>query len=173
MTNQATGKLELEALHQIPMKWIEDVTYINMYGDHRFSIKIFNVLEEFQFRTRDADSAHNWVVTLLSAVEASNKGIMMSNVTPPPLAGSENSKTGNVDNTTSSLSSDGPVTRGEEPKVHTIKELRAIAEKNGIGKLKYRSCFFPLFINSLFPILFLCASSRFSSKILVGWKDQS
>lgn len=139
MTNPATGKLELEALHQIPMKWIEDVTYVNMYGDHRFAIKIFNVLEEFQFRTRDADSAHNWVVTLLSAVEASNKGIMMSNVTPPPLAGLENPNLSNVDHTTSCLPSDGPVSRGEEPKVHTIKELRAIAEKAGIGKLKKSS----------------------------------
>jgi hypothetical protein len=141
VTNPATGKQELEALHQIPMKWIEDVTYVNMYGDHRFSIKIFNVQEEFQFRTRDADSANNWVVTLLSAVEASNKGIMMSNATAPPLAGSENfvSNSKNEDDNRSStpaslgVPTDKPESRGEEPKHFTIKELRAIAEKAGIG----------------------------------------
>lgn len=138
VTNPATGKQELEALHQIPMKWIEDVQYVDMYGDHRFSIKIFNVLEEFQFRVRDADSAHNWVVTLLSAVEASNKGIMMTNVTAPPLVGTtDTSSTSRKEDVsappTLPIAPDGRETKVvEDAKVSTIKELRAIAENAGI-----------------------------------------
>ena len=67
-----TGKVTgLEALHQIPMKWLEDVNYVDLYGDHRFTLKVFNIAEEFYFRTRDEQSAQNWVLTLRSARDAS------------------------------------------------------------------------------------------------------
>ena len=71
ITNAATGKAELEALHQIPMKWLEDVNYLDFYGDYRFSLKIYNVADEFQFRTSDEVSAKNWVATLVRARDAS------------------------------------------------------------------------------------------------------
>lgn len=67
-----TGKVTgLEALHQIPMKWLEDVNYVDLYNDHRFTLKVFNIAEEFYFRTRDEQSAQNWVLTLRSARDAS------------------------------------------------------------------------------------------------------
>jgi hypothetical protein len=71
ISNPATGKAELEALHQIPMKWLEDVNYLDFYGDYRFSLKIYNVADEFQFRTGDEVSAKNWVATLMRARDAS------------------------------------------------------------------------------------------------------
>ena len=71
ITNATTGKAELEALHQIPMKWLEDVNYLDFYGDYRFSLKIYNVADEFQFRTSDEVSAKNWVATLVRARDAS------------------------------------------------------------------------------------------------------
>mmetsp|Transcript_12870 Transcript_12870/g.27928 ORF Transcript_12870/g.27928 Transcript_12870/m.27928 type:complete len:939 (-) Transcript_12870:182-2998(-) len=67
-----TGKVTgLEALHQIPMKWLEDVNYVDLYGDHRFTLKVYNIAEEFYFRTRDEQSAQSWVLTLRSARDAS------------------------------------------------------------------------------------------------------
>jgi hypothetical protein len=67
-----TGKVTgLEALHQVPMKWLEDVNYVDIYGDHRFTLKVYNIAEEFYFRTRDEQSAQSWVLTLRSARDAS------------------------------------------------------------------------------------------------------
>lgn len=68
----STGKVTgLEALHQVPMKWLEDVNYVDIYGDHRFTLKVYNIAEEFYFRTRDEQSAQSWVLTLRSARDAS------------------------------------------------------------------------------------------------------
>jgi hypothetical protein len=46
----------LDALHQIPMKWLLNVRYLDDYGDFRFCIKVYNVPDEFVFRTPDEDS---------------------------------------------------------------------------------------------------------------------
>ena len=71
-----TGKITgLEALHQIPMKWLEDVNYVDLYGDYRFTLKVYNFAEEFSFRTRDEQSAQSWVITLRSARDASLESI--------------------------------------------------------------------------------------------------
>jgi hypothetical protein len=71
-----TGKITgLEALHQIPMKWLEDVNYVDIYGDYRFTLKVYNFAEEFYFRTRDEQSAQSWVITLRSARDASLENI--------------------------------------------------------------------------------------------------
>ena len=70
-TMKVTG---LEALHQIPMKWLEDVNYVDLYGDHQFTLKVYNIAEEFFFRTRDEQSAQSWVLTLRSARDASLEG---------------------------------------------------------------------------------------------------
>jgi len=68
---QNKNKTELEALHQIPMKWIEEVICLDFYSDYRFSIKVFNVPEDFVFRTGTEESCKQWVATLKSAREAS------------------------------------------------------------------------------------------------------
>jgi len=66
VTNASTGKHELEALHQIPIKWLQEVKYLDFYGDFRFAIKVFNVSDEFVFRCADEESAQNWILTLRS-----------------------------------------------------------------------------------------------------------
>jgi hypothetical protein len=71
----STGKVTgLEALHQIPMKWLEDVNYVDLYGDYQFTLKVYNIAEEFFFRTRDEQSAQSWVLTLRSARDSSLEG---------------------------------------------------------------------------------------------------
>jgi len=71
----ATGKVTgLEALHQIPMKWLEDVNYVDLYGDYQFTLKVYNIAEEFFFRTLDEQSAQSWVLTLRSARDSSLEG---------------------------------------------------------------------------------------------------
>jgi len=67
----ATTKTTLDALHQIPMKWLLNVRYLDDYGDFRFCLKVYNVQDEFVFRTPDEDSCKEWVATLISAKEAS------------------------------------------------------------------------------------------------------
>ncbi|KAL7575972.1 hypothetical protein ACA910_000761 [Epithemia clementina (nom. ined.)] len=68
--NPNTNQKELEALHQIPVKWLEEVTHYDFYSDNRFSLKVFNLQEEFVFRcSKDSDAAQNWVDTLLAAKE--------------------------------------------------------------------------------------------------------
>ena len=64
------GTTSLEALHQIPVKWLEKVQYL----DDRFAIKVYNLTDEFLFRTNDADAAQNWVLTLRSAQQLAQKG---------------------------------------------------------------------------------------------------
>ena len=61
----------LDSLHQIPMKWLLNVRYCDDFGDFRFCLKIYNVKEEFVFRTFDEESCMEWVATLSSAMEAS------------------------------------------------------------------------------------------------------
>lgn len=65
------GRAELEALHQVPMKWLEDVSYIASNNEHRIVLKVFNITEEFLFRCMDYESAQNWVLTLRSACDRS------------------------------------------------------------------------------------------------------
>lgn len=72
VTNIQTNQTELEALHQIPVKWLEEVIYFDYSTDNRFSIKVYNLQEEFVFRCpKSNEAAQNWVSTLLSAKEAS------------------------------------------------------------------------------------------------------
>lgn len=71
------GKVTLDALHQIPMKWLLNVRYLDDYGDFRFCLKVYNVQDEFVFRTPDEDSCKEWVATLTSAMEASRNQTLM------------------------------------------------------------------------------------------------
>ena len=90
-----TGKVTgLEALHQVPMKWLEDVNYVDIYGDHRFTLKVYNIAEEFYFRTRDEQSAQSWVLTLRSARDASLENARMGGA---GVGGGERSKPSSVE----------------------------------------------------------------------------
>jgi hypothetical protein len=75
----ASGKSVLEALHQIPIKWLEEIIYVDFSADHRFTLKVYNLQEEFVFRcARDDEAAQNWVLTLRSAQEIAQKAAAKS-----------------------------------------------------------------------------------------------
>ena len=73
-------KTTLEALHQIPMKWLLNVRYLDDYGDFRFCCKVYNVPDEFVFRTVDEEGCKEWVATLNSAREASQNSTNNGNI---------------------------------------------------------------------------------------------
>lgn len=116
ITNSLTGKKELEALHQIPIKWLEDVQLLDFYSDYRFSLKVYNVAEEFLFKCRDEESAQNWVLTLQSIREIVRKKK-------------------NTDNAAAAGSADQQQAEAPPPSSHrmAIKELKAIAQGAGVN----------------------------------------
>jgi hypothetical protein len=59
ITNATTGKKELEALHQVPVKLLESVAL----NDFQFSLRLYNAQDEFVFRC-NASAAMNWTQTL-------------------------------------------------------------------------------------------------------------
>ncbi|CAJ1935743.1 unnamed protein product [Cylindrotheca closterium] len=81
-----TGKKELEALHQVPVKLLESVVYSEYTTDDRFSLKLYNSHEEFVFRcNNDPSAAMNWV-TILQQFEMETK---QNGAMPPPTAPTE------------------------------------------------------------------------------------
>lgn len=54
------------------MKWLLDVKLLEFFGDFRFSISVYNVPEDFIFRTRNEESCREWVATLISAKDANS-----------------------------------------------------------------------------------------------------
>ena len=148
------GKAELEALHQIPMKWLEDVTYVDMYGDFRFTLKVFNVNEEFQFRCRDSESAQNWVLTLRSARDIARNAQVPSNSNqtgpenverPMHSSGKPMEANANMNQNRSHT----PIP-GQDVKNMSVKELKSIV--HGAGYCK------SFFINVVFYFLFFFLS---------------
>lgn len=79
------GESQLDALHQIPMKWLLDVQYLDYYGDFRMSLLVYGVNEPFIFRTSDEDACREWVATLNSAREASDAKSNMNTAAFPDL----------------------------------------------------------------------------------------
>jgi hypothetical protein len=72
--NASTGKTELEALHQIPVKWLEDIQYAQYSTDHRFTLKVHNLSDEFIFRCpASEEAAQHWVLTLRSMQQLAQK----------------------------------------------------------------------------------------------------
>ena len=156
----STGKAELEALHQIPMKWLEDVTYVDIYGDFRFTIKVSNAPEEFQFRCADSESAQNWVMTLRSARDIA-KGLSPSSLPnptqmnpnqsqpqpqpqhqlqqpqpQPPMQHPINGGIPSPPNSRSHSPTQSGLASSEPPKISLpVKELKAILHGAGISKL--------------------------------------
>ena len=63
--NSTSGQMELEALHRIPLKALESVTFQDSTSDNQFRLKLHNVADEFVFRCVDApNDALRWVQIL-------------------------------------------------------------------------------------------------------------
>lgn len=133
VTNQTTGHVELEALHQIPVKWLEEINYMQYSTDNRFSLKVFNLNEEFIFRcAKDDEAAQNWVLTLRSVKQIAQrkKNAAAASVGSTGSADSSQQEEKKADHSPHS----GP--GGHQPQSHhrmTITELRAIAHGAGIN----------------------------------------
>jgi hypothetical protein len=150
------GESQLDALHQIPMKWLLDVQFLDYYGDFRMSLSVYGVHEPFIFRTPDEESCREWVATLKSAREASNSKNEMKAAAFPDLLNEDGSNGTSSDGfvknhsqhthtsgdmfpdmddlkTASAVSSEPPaVSHTKHPNERmTIKELRAIAHGAG------------------------------------------
>lgn len=152
------GKTTLEALHQLPIRWMQDVTFL---GDveNRFSIKVYHLPDEFVFRCPDEDAAQNWVLTLRSMKEISQR---QASTSPPNgihdnrTFDEENKRAETVrpplDNQQRHASSvpqhppqnpspsdppqqETPLPPQEKPPRMTVKELRAIAHGAGISTI--------------------------------------
>jgi len=126
--NQTPHKY-FEGLHQIPMKWIEEVFYLDSYADYFcFSIKVFNVPENFVFRTGNEDSCRQWVDTLkryamVTTVEESWSNSKQASASP---------RRGTEVESQPQQQPQPSVGVEPQPKVRmTIKELRAITHSVG------------------------------------------
>ncbi|GAX19302.1 hypothetical protein FisN_4Lh121 [Fistulifera solaris] len=147
------GKTTLEALHQLPIRWMQEVFFL---GDieNRFSIKIYHLPDEFMFRCPDADAAQNWVLTLRSMKEIVQR--QGSAPPPPPKVTQEqrmydqekkvvdprsrptapHSQQAPPSPSSSAPSQQRPTSPPQEgsPRM-TVKELRAIAHGAGISTI--------------------------------------
>ncbi|KAL3944465.1 MAG: hypothetical protein SGBAC_001442 [Bacillariaceae sp.] len=123
-----TGKKELEALHQIPVKLLESVVYSEYTTDDRFSLKLYNSHEEFVFRcNNDPSAAMNWV-TILQQYEMEAKPVgsvptAPSNSIFPDIPGFEEKKGSDMPERTTSPT----------PSRLAIRDLRAICHGAGIN----------------------------------------
>ena len=138
ISNPTTGKIELEALHQIPVKWLEDVKFLDFYGDHRFSIKVYNVADEFLFKCVNEDAAQNWVLTLLSIKEIVNNKVNNKMVDDRPASdfsfGSTATTPVAAATTTTTAAAPAAMADTDSPPYKmSIKELRALANGAGIN----------------------------------------
>jgi hypothetical protein len=124
------SKTELEALHQIPIKWVQNVEYLDYSTDHRFAVKVYNVPDDFLFRCADEDSAQNWVLTLRSVKEIAAKeaGKGGNEHAPPP-----HEEVPRNDSPTHNESSTAAATQQTKSHRMPVKELRAIAHGHGIS----------------------------------------
>jgi hypothetical protein len=78
--SHSTNKMELEALHQIPIKLIRNISYQDYTTDHRFLIKVHNMHEDFIFRCeKSEEAAQNWVITIRSVLDIINNQKRASN----------------------------------------------------------------------------------------------
>jgi hypothetical protein len=72
--SHSTGKMELEALHQIPIKFLREISYQSYTTDHRFLLKVKNMNEDFIFRCeKSEEAAQSWVTTIRSLLETTTR----------------------------------------------------------------------------------------------------
>jgi len=62
------GQVELEALHQLPVVWIQQLEYPYAGDPLQFCISVHNLHDEFIFRTSSVEATQNWVSTIQSIV---------------------------------------------------------------------------------------------------------
>eukprot|EP00934_Nitzschia_sp_Nitz4_P006228 Nitzschia sp. Nitz4//scaffold1_size375055//165457//168828//NITZ4_000267-RA/size375055-processed-gene-0.437-mRNA-1//-1//CDS//3329541018//6218//frame0 len=74
IVNPLTGKKELEALHQIPVKLLQQCTYLDYTPDNRFTLKLYNAQDEFVFRCRTDVGSMNWVMALQKQEKIAKNG---------------------------------------------------------------------------------------------------
>jgi len=121
-----SGKKELEALHQIPVKLLEGVVYSEFTTDDRFSLKLYNSQEEFVFRcNNDPSATMNWV-TILQQHEMETKKNGNFQMPPPESAFpgiTEEKKGADIHERSSS----------PNPSRLAIRDLRAICHGAGIN----------------------------------------
>mmetsp|Transcript_18810 Transcript_18810/g.43743 ORF Transcript_18810/g.43743 Transcript_18810/m.43743 type:complete len:767 (+) Transcript_18810:96-2396(+) len=128
------GKPELEALHQIPIKWLERVQYLEF--DNRFTLKVYNVGDEFLFRCADEESAQNWVQTLMSVRDdiLKNKSSTASKHLQPSAPPSEEKVAEpEFDVPPTPQQPQAAVAAAPTKQRMTVKELRSIAHGAGIN----------------------------------------
>ena len=154
----AQNQKELEALHQIPVKWIEEVTHFDYSADNRFALKVFNLQDEFVFRCpKDSEAAKSWVEILTATKEGkrlkkvkSSKHVKGSSADSEAATTSSNEKKGakrdhspkgkNKDRAEDKKNNPSHYPFDEEekksadhpPPHRSIKELRAIAHGAGV-----------------------------------------
>lgn len=132
--NGTSGKPELEALHQIPVKWLEDVVYHEV--EQKFALKVYNLTEEFFFRCPDnTDAAQNWVLTLRSVKEISQRPKQQQRKAKFPKKNGlvEDEKKTDQPQPPSHSPVRAKAVAAAPPDRVSVKELRAIAHGAGIS----------------------------------------
>ena len=132
--NDTTGRNELEALHQIPVKVLEEVSLKEQTVDHQFSLKIYNSADEFVFRCSEAPAdAMMWVQTLTKYQQIAQG--TYRNQEEEEKKGSDTSPSNQYQQQqqqhTRQASSGGGTSR--ETQAMSIRELRAICHGAGIN----------------------------------------
>lgn len=133
VTSALTGKTELEALHQIPIKWIQDIVFLDYSTDNRFTLKVYNLPDEFIFRCADNhEAAQNWVLTLRSIQQiAQAKPKVATAVNGWEKSAAGPSRSFDEEKKLPDKQQQQHETRHEGHRM-TITELRAIAHGHGI-----------------------------------------
>ena len=130
ITNVVTGKKELEALHQIPVKFLQEVTYLDYTADNRFTLKLLNQSDDFIFRCNSDIAAMNWVMTLKKVELAVKAGTSADERIPKEKPSWEEEKKGSD----SSPSYQQPEAQPEAAGL-TVRDLRAICHGAGINTM--------------------------------------
>jgi hypothetical protein len=126
ITNPVSGKRELEALHQIPVKLLQAVNYLDYAADNRFTVKLFSQTDEFIFRCNDDVAAINWVMTL-KKFEDEAKG----------KAGEKEPSTGPQPTATATATNDGyPFSEEKKGSDHAQPQSSAVPERLTIRELR-------------------------------------
>jgi len=124
---------ELEALHQIPLKVLEQVALKEYTVDHQFALKIYNSTDEFVFRCSEAPAdAMRWVQILKQYQQiASGKVRDIEDEKKGP----DTSPSSQQQQVQVQYAQQQPSTGGVSPETKTmsIRELRAICHGAGIN----------------------------------------
>jgi hypothetical protein len=144
ITDTLSGRKELEALHQIPMKALQEVKLNEMSTDNQFTLRLYNSSDEFVFRCAESPvDSMRWVQILLNYQKIARamaiaRGEMSNNKSsagaPSPFE--EEKKGPDVPKATpyGSAPASAPATAsGGDDKHYTVRELRAVCHGAGIN----------------------------------------